>query len=463
MAELRKDNLSFFEVLGQSVASVAPTFTPALGVAVVAGMAGSAAWLVYLCALAGMLVVALNIGELAKRIPATGSFLLYVTKTIGPAYGMLAAWAMLLAYLGTVIALTVACSMFFKGMITSLGLSLSVPNDVLYIIITAAFGFLAYRDIKFSSRLGLVLEAISVSLIMIVCGVIWAKLHFEIDPKQVHLDGASFGSVAPAIVFGIFSWVGFESAATLGNETRNPKVVIPQVIFLTALICGIFFIGTTAIIVMGFGDDAAKLGGSAAPMNDIVTANGFSSWVAVFIYIGAFISCFACTLGQLNAFSRMLYVLGRYQFVHKSMGMVHTSHRTPHVAIAIGAAINLAVCIGFANLGETNLYGYFGTIATFGFITVYLLCSICVPILLRREGTAKPINYILGFVGVVAMALSFFGSVYPVPAAPYNYFPYGFVVYMLIGVVWFFYTKSRSPQVILNIEHDLEGIAAAAE
>ena len=72
-----------------------------------------------------------------KRIPATGSFLLYVTKTIGPAYGMLAAWAMLLAYLGTVIALTVACSMFFKGMITSLGLSLSVPNDVLYIIITA--------------------------------------------------------------------------------------------------------------------------------------------------------------------------------------------------------------------------------------------------------------------------------------------------------------------------------------
>jgi amino acid transporter len=463
MSELRKDSLSFFEALGQSVASVAPTFTPALGVAVVAGMAGSAAWLVYVCALVGMLVVALNIGELAKRIPAAGSFLLYVTKTIGPAYGMLAAWAMLLAYLFTVIALTVACSMFFKGMIASLGLSLSVPNDVIYLIITAAFSFLAYRDIKFSSRLGLILEAISVSLIMIVCGVIWAKLNFEIDPKQIHLQGASFGTVAPAIVFGIFSWVGFESAATLGNETRNPKVVIPRVIVLTALITGIFFVVTTAIIVMGFGDDATKLGNSAAPMNDIATAYGFSSWVAVFIYIGAFISCFACTLGQLNAFARMLYALGRYQFVHKSMGMVHSSHRTPHVAIAIGAAINLAMCVGFANLGETNLYGYFGTIATFGFITVYLLCSICVPILLHREGTAKPINYILGGVGAVAMVLSFFGSVYPVPAAPYNYFPYGFVVYMLIGTVWFFVAKARSPQVILNIEHDLDGLAAGAE
>src|SRR4029077_2568456 len=42
MSELRKDSLSFIEALGQSVANVSPTLTPALAVAVVAGMAGTA-------------------------------------------------------------------------------------------------------------------------------------------------------------------------------------------------------------------------------------------------------------------------------------------------------------------------------------------------------------------------------------------------------------------------------------
>ena len=40
MAELRKDSLTFIEAIGQSICSLSPTFTPALGVAVVGGMGG---------------------------------------------------------------------------------------------------------------------------------------------------------------------------------------------------------------------------------------------------------------------------------------------------------------------------------------------------------------------------------------------------------------------------------------
>jgi hypothetical protein len=47
-----------------------------------------------------------------------------------------------------------------------------------------------------------------------------------------------------------------------------------------------------------------------------------------------------------------------------------------------------------------------------------------------------------------------------VPASPYNLFPYFFLVYILLGVSWFFILKARVPQAILGIEHDLE-IAAA--
>ncbi len=458
MAELRKDNLTFVEAIGQSICSLSPTFTPALAVAVVGGMAGSASWLVYTLATIGIVIVAINIAKLAKKIPAAGSFFIYVSRTLGPSYGLLAGWAMLVAYLFTSVGLTVATSLFFKALVAALGITTVIPNPVIYIAVSALIWVMAYRDIKFSTRFGLTLEALSVGAILIVCFFVWMKFGFQIDAKQAHLEGASFKTIAPPIVFAIFSWVGFESAATLSKEIKNPEVVVPRAIVATAIIVGIFFILTTMIVVMGFGDDATKLGASSTPLNDIT--EGMGSWIATFIDFAAMISCFACSLGQLNAFSRMLFSLGRYQFVHKTMGLVHERHQTPHIALAVGTAANAILCLAFYKQAETDLVGYFGTIATFGFITVYFLCSICAPVLLYQQGTLKAGDVIMGAAGAIAMALAFLGSVYPVPDVPYNYFPWGFVVYMLIGIAWFLTLKKNAPNVLLGIEYDLEGAAS---
>jgi amino acid transporter len=83
MSELRRNNLSFLEAVGQCVCSLSPTFTPALAVAVVGGMAGASAWMVYLLATIGITIVGINIAVLAKRIPAAGSCFLYVWRTFG--------------------------------------------------------------------------------------------------------------------------------------------------------------------------------------------------------------------------------------------------------------------------------------------------------------------------------------------------------------------------------------------
>jgi len=461
MAELRRNNLTLIEAVGQSVCSLSPTFTPALGVAVVGGMAGANSWLVYLLATISVTIVGINIGKLAKRIPAAGSFFLYVSRTLGPSWGLLSGWAMLVAYLFTAVALTVATSIFFKDFFGAIGFNSMPPNFVIYAAVSALIWVLAYRDVKLSTRFGLTLEALSVVAIIIVCFLIWKSFGFKMDVPQVHLQGASFGTIAPAIVFAIFSWVGFESAATLSKEIRNPEVVVPRAIVATAIAVGIFFVVTTFIVVMGFHDDASKLGASAAPFSDVAAASHLGSAVTTFIYFAAMISCFACSLGQLTAFARMLFSLGRYEFVHRSMGAVHDKHATPHLALTVGTVLNAVLCIAFASAGETNLVGYFGTIATFGFIFVYLLCSIAAPILLYREGTATAGTIILGGLGAISMAAAFFGSVYPVPAAPYNYFPWGFVAYMLLGVAWFFILKTRAPKVLLGIEHDMESMATA--
>ena len=69
----------------------------------------------------------------------------------------------------------------------------------------------------------------------------------------------------------------------------------------------------------------------------------------------------------------------------------------------------------------------------------------------------------MGAIGTILMALSLIGSVYPIPAAPYNYLPYGFAVYMLLGAVWFVVLKGRRPELLLSIEHDLEEVVTGAK
>ena len=453
MSELKKDSLSFLETLGQSVANVSPTLTPALAVAVVAGMAGTASWLVYVVATIALLIVGVNIGKLAKRIPSAGSFFVYVSRSLGPSYGLLAGWAMLAAYLTTAMALTVATSIFIKTLLTALGTTF-VPNTlVLYFLVSGLALLLATRDIRLSSRVGLSLEAVSVVIILIVSIAALATSGFKLDPKQVSLANLDIGKSVQAVVFAIFSYVGFESAATLGREARNPGSSIPRAIQMTALTAGIFFVFTTYVITQGFNDDATKLGASGAPLGDILA--GHQLLVAL-VYFGAAISSFACALASLNAFARMLYSLGRYRFLHASMGRVHLRHRTPHMALTLGAVLNFLICAAFSRSAELDTFGWYGTLASYGFIVVYLLCSIAAPVYLRKTGELSAGTIAFGAAGTLLMLLALLGSLYPVPAYPLNLLPYIFVLYMCLGAAWFFVLRQTSPTTLLHIEHDLE-------
>src|SRR3712207_8231975 len=52
------------------------------------------------------------------------------------------------------------------------------------------------------------------------------------------------------------SFAGFEAAATMGEEAREPRRDIPRAILGVAIFGGLYYVFVTAVEVMGFGTDA---------------------------------------------------------------------------------------------------------------------------------------------------------------------------------------------------------------
>jgi hypothetical protein len=57
---------------------------------------------------------------------------------------------------------------------------------------------------------------------------------------------------------------------------------------------------------------------------------------------------------------------------------------------------------------------------------------------------------------LILLAIPAVGSVYPIPDPPVNYFPYAFLVYLAIGIVWIMSFYRRQPAAITKVQEDLD-------
>jgi amino acid transporter len=454
---LRSGALTLIETVGQSLAAIAPTLTPALNISVVAGLAGLGCWMSYFIGTLGVVIVAASVGVLASRHPEAGSYFVYIGRSFGPLAGALAGWSMISAYMFTAVAVALSFAIFLGDFLAAFGVRLNMlPTTLLMLVFIATVTYAAYRDVKLSSRVGLILEVISVGLMIVITAFFVRVQGTVFDPAQLKIASFSYGGVFSALPFVIFSFVGFESSATLAKESANPRRNIPLAVIGCAAFAGIFFTLMAYLMVFGMGNDTATLGKSAAPFGDVAAKAGLG-WASVVVYFAAMISVFACCLASINAAARLLFSMGRYQFLHRSMGLVHDTHRTPHRAILLCGGLLALICVAILPAGLLDAFGYAGTFASFGFVGVYFALCIVAPMDLKKSNEMTPRHVIIGTVGAALMLFVVFGSVYPVPEYPYNILPYLFFAYIAMGAVWFTVLKVKSPQTLDSIQHDMEG------
>lgn len=245
----------------------------------------------------------------------------------------------------------------------------------------------------------------------------------------------------------------------MGDEAKKPLKFIPRAVVLSTILSGLFFIFLSYAEVLGFQGASTSLNQSAAPLNDLASSAGVG-FFGLFITVAAIVSLFGCTLASINAGARILYSMARHGIFHNSIGKAHNANGTPHIAVTMSSLFVFLVpaSMSLFNLKVLDVYGYLGTIATYGFLLTYILISVAAPVYLYREGVLQTIDVAIAITAVLFMLVPVVGSVYPVPAVPFNVFPYLFLMYLLVGGGWFLMLRLHSPEIIENMEQELEEI-----
>lgn len=455
---LKRGVLSPLEVLGQSIANIAPTATPTVVIPLVFLVSGAGAWAAYLFAVLAIVLVAVNINQFARRSASPGNLYSYIVLALGPLAGIAISWALFVAYIGTASAVTTGFTNYVNVLFSELvGGGVSLPPVVLALVVAAsvvAAWFVAYKDVKLSARLMLVLEGISVVLISIV--VLATLFTHPLDLNVLSLQGVGFDGLRAGLVLAIFSFVGFESATSLGTEAKNPLVTIPHAVLRSALFVGAFFVVSAYAETVGFAGRGSGLGQSSAPIQDLAGFAGLG-WLGIPITLVAIISFFACILASVTAGARVLYQVGRHGILHKSLAGVHLSNRTPHVAITVSAIAALVPAALLTLLGNDlfAIYGWVGTTATLSFIVAYATVSVATPVYLHRRGELRPHHVVVSAAAVAFQVLALVGSVFPLPTGAALWPVVAFAVLLVAGIAHGVYVVLRHPELRAEITADL--------
>ncbi|TFC01055.1 APC family permease [Cryobacterium adonitolivorans] len=429
--------------LMQSIAQISPTLGIFYTIAFTTGQAGISAPLTYLAAFLVCLVIAVPMLGLARHLPSAGGFYTYVSAGIGPRSGFITGW--LYALMVTIVPAALAA---FTGAVLQDELTgkydFAVPWWVYSTIILAICFACAYRGIVISIKFLIVMTIFEmvVGLGLAVSGIL--------NPGSggVNLDGFNPVNISDgsgfflAIVLSIFAFTGFESAAAVGEESRNPKRIIPQAIFGSLVLIGIFYVVTAWGLQIGWGTNDLEAMASSPTAPAFVLADRLWSGASIIVLVALVNSglgvCIACTTSA----TRTIYGIARTGALPAAFARVQKTHKTPITAVVAQSLIALAICLGAGlPLGPYNLFNVLGTTGTFVYIPIFVMMNIAAFRYFRHKHPEE-FNvwaYVVApIVSTSALVLIAYNSLVPLPAFPVVLAPFIATTYVLIGVVILF-------------------------
>ncbi len=469
---LRRDAIGLREVLFQSITDMAPGAAIAASIPAGALYAGGALPLSVLLALVACLLSASCIGLLARELPSAGSLATYAARGLHPAVGFLTAWGyvlvglliapLVLLQLGFTTASTINAD--FHGYPANLWWPWSLAGAV---IILAA----GYYGIRTSARLGTILGSteIAVFLVLAVFFIVHAGHHNTASvfgtgytPKGYRgISGVIAGSVYSVLAFG-----GFEGAAPLAEEARNPRRTIPRAVLLATVCIGILYVFTTYAASVAFGPAGFAGFGSSGPASWEGMARTLYGLFWFFVFLAIVNSTVANANAGFNVASRTGFAMGRIGAFPHLAARVHSRHRSPVVAIFFTFLVTVAVTLGLGlAYNPTNAFAMVGTGIVIVLVGVYIVVNAaCIGYFASpsRRGPGRRWNPLLHLIipvlGIAAFVPAWLTSAgirvfsfVSALTAPSSYMAPGVAGFMVVGVIYLVYLYARHPQRVAEV------------
>src|SRR4029453_15269061 len=157
-------------------------------------------------------------------------------------------------------------------------------------------------------------------------------------------DGLS--GVIAGSVYTILAFIGFEAAAPLAEEARDPRRTIGRAVILSCIGIGIFYVVTTYAAVVFFGPGRFAefpLSGDGNPWDALARAAGGAGWVLGFL--AAANPAIPNSNAGSNARPRAWFAMGRVHLLPAILGRTHPRYRSPHVAVFAQFVIGVTVAL----------------------------------------------------------------------------------------------------------------------
>ncbi|EGG21154.1 putative amino acid/polyamine transporter I [Cavenderia fasciculata] len=464
--QLKKNALGLVHCLGCSISGVGPTCGIFLVCPQIAKVAGPQVPFTLILAAICCLSMASTISTFGKYIYSSASFYQYVSEGLGGLVGFITGWIMLVAY-GILSVQTIIQFSSWTSDVIRTNTGFDLPWIVCGIVAIGIISSLAFIGINPVLKISLILVLCETIITFVLTVVIVAKGGAEGNyPLAFTPVGGSVSGMARGLVFSILVFVGFETAAILGAETRNPTKIIPQAVVGSVLITAIWLVwGMYAIIVACGPSQAYNLYSVSAPI-DLFAREYVGRWFAVFIDLAGISTTFNVSTVAFNNMYRILYSVGKAKLSTTSnkLGITSKRFKTPVVAIVCFSVFQIisigivAAIFGNHTEGSWLAYSYLSYVGTIPLIIVFIITNIAViPYMTNnhRDQFSYFYNMALPIFSAVLFSLVLFGNFYPdVPTPPNSYLLIALMAILLFGIALGFYLK-RIPGFFKTMLHHI--------
>jgi amino acid transporter len=449
---LRKDAIGGLGAAVLAMAFMGPATSVFFNTSLAAAGAGYALPFSILLALIVCALVASAITEFARKISSAGFAYTFNTHGFGKQGGFISGWLLVLSYAMVGPMLFAGIGAFSSDFVES-QFKIGVPWWIFSALFVAIIWGIAASGINRSAQTALIFLVLEVgvmaALFVTIVGTGGAE-GLSAAPFNPANSLHSVSGLGIGMLWGILFFIGFESAATLGEETQNAHRSIPIALFAAVGVIGVYYVFSGYAAAIGFGQGSVgEFVGDDTPWSTLTErywGQGFL-WVITLTVLN---SIFANLLTGCNAAVRVIFAMGREGFFPRALG--RTSSGKPLVALGAYMIFSLLLAlVGGALIGPFGIYGFCGTILGLGLVIIYILINLALIRFYRREHPEEFSilrHAILPLIASLLLLLPIYGLVYPVPAFPNNLVPYIVIVWIALGFVYLAVVSRRRPETL---------------